>query len=131
MGLIFVVAMTMSAPANAKKGGMIGEKDQVHKIQSIDMKGKDGEKLYLGYMTESYFLIAGVYMKDAGYVIGIEGNDDSYYPMPTGDKLKSLQKSGVLPDPLPKYEIELMDYLFGFSLWILIAIAFIWGKLTK
>lgn len=44
---------------------------------------------------------------------------ESYYAL-TPKFIESLQAEKVLPSPLPKYSIDVMDYLMGYSLWIFI-----------
>ena len=46
----------------------------------------------------------------------------SFYPL-SEEKIKELQQSGLLPSPLPKYSIPLWDYIFGYSLWIILGFA--------
>lgn len=129
--LFFLALMSVSVPANAKGGGVIGERDNIHKIEDIKLTGNNGESLYLGYMTESYFLIAGVFMKDAGYVIGINGDDDAYYPMPEGEELKQLQAEGLMPKEIPSYKIPLLDYVIGFSLWLILPFILLYMKFSN
>lgn len=85
------------------------------------------------YKTTTYFFIAGVYFSNDGYVLQKQGNSDSYIPLTT-EEIQRFQQEGSLPDPMPKYSIPLMEYLFGYSLWILIAVfiggSWIWNKFT-
>ncbi len=97
-----------------------GHFQDIHKIVDVKLKGSNGDKLFLGYMTESYYIEAGVYIKDEGYILGVEGKEGSFYPMPTGNDLKSFQKNGFLPNPLPQYNIPIKDYIIGYSLWIIL-----------
>ena len=60
-------------------------------------------------------------MSDDGYVLGIRKSYGSYYPL-SEEKIKELQKSGALPVILPTYKIPLSEWLWGFSLWILLII---------
>ena len=98
-----------------------GERESIHKIVDIPLKGSKGEDLFLAYKTHSYFLLAGIYLEDDGYVIGISGNDNGYYPLPSGYKLREFREAGMLPIELPKYKITFLDYIIGYSLWIIIA----------
>jgi len=98
----------------------VGMIENVGKIEDVDLVGNDGEDLFLGYKTSSFFLGAGVFLKDDGYVLGVEGGD-GYYELGDDAELASLQASGLLPAPLPEYSIPLAEYAFGFSLWIVLA----------
>jgi hypothetical protein len=91
-----------------------GERESIHKIVDIPLKGSKGEDLFLAYKTHSYFLLAGIYVKDDGYVIGISGNDNGYYPLPSGYKLREFREAGMLPIELPKYKITFLDYIIGY-----------------
>lgn len=107
---------------------VIGDQESVRKLQHIDLKGPRGESLYLGHkITKSFFLL-GVSIKDDGYVIGVEGQSDIYYPMIKGEKLDQLKTLKLLPEPFPSYKLGIMDYLTGYSFWIaLIIVGFYYG----
>lgn len=49
-----------------------------------------------------------MWVKDDGYVLRVENDAHVYYPWPDAD-------------PLPPYSISIGDYLFGYSLWLVIA----------
>lgn len=40
----------------------------------------------------------------------------------TEPDLKEYQAAGYLPTTLPQYDIATADYLFGYSLWIIIGV---------
>jgi len=42
--------------------------------------------------------------------------------MPTGVQLSNFQQQGLLPSPLPAYTRDAIDYLIGFSLWLILAL---------
>ena len=97
---------------------MFGKQESINEIQDIPLQGPEGEDLILGYRTSSYFVGAGVYLKDDGYVLGVKG-EDAYFPLEQ-EYISELQAAGDLPEPLPAYSIALLDYAFGYSLWIII-----------
>lgn len=104
---------------SAKRGGGIfGKSERIVDISDVDIKGPNGEELYLAYKTTKVFFIMGVYMSNDGYVLGIKKSFNSYYPLSEA-KIKELQKSGALPAVLPSYKIPFSEWLWGFSLWIL------------
>lgn len=110
-----------------------GHFQDIHKIVDVKLEGKNGDKLFLGYITDSYYIEAGVYIKDKGYILGVEGEDDTYYPLPTGEDLKYYQINNLLPNPLPQYNIPIKDYLIGYSLWIILffVVAYYIGTLVS
>jgi uncharacterized protein len=97
---------------------LFGKQEDVQKIQDVPLKGPNGEDLFLGYKTSGYFLGAGVYISDDGYVLGIRGVKDEYFPLPRAEVLTQLQQERSLPSPLPQYSLSLLDYAFGYSLWL-------------
>lgn len=77
-------------------------------------------KYSLCHKYSIFFLVAGVYLQDDGYVLA-EGDDAFKYVPLDNAKIKEFQEKGLLPDPLPGYTIPVSQYLIGYSLWILIA----------
>ena len=114
------LVVLMSTEAFAKKG-LFGTDERIHKIEDVNIRGAKGEELYLGYKTSSLFIFFGAYLKDEGYVLGVKGSYGTYYPLDDA-QIKSFQDKGNLPTPLPSYKIALSDYIFGYSLWIMIVV---------
>lgn len=129
IGFIGIIFLFTSNSALAK-GGIFGMQETIHKIEDIPLKGANGEDLYLGYKTSTFFVLAGVYMTDDGYVLGVSGQSNSYYSLPDKEKLAQFQEARLIPQELPPYQIPLIEYLFGYSLWLLIAgsILYYWIK---
>ncbi len=127
-GLLLLAAfLCLLLPSrNASAALQFGEDDTIHFLQDVTLKGASEEALFLGYMTKIQFFIAGVYVTDAGYVLGVKGDSKRFYHMPTGEELARFQKGGLLPDPLPPYSLSIWDYLFGYSLWLVIAFTAAW-----
>jgi hypothetical protein len=98
-GLLLVVAFfCLLMPArNASAAWQFGEDDTIHFLQDVTLKGANQEALFLGYMTKIQFFVAGVYVTDAGYVLGVKGDSKKFYHMPTGEELARFQKGGFLP----------------------------------
>jgi hypothetical protein len=105
-----------------------GLDESINKIQDVSFKGSENEDLYLGHLTGILCIGAGVCLIDKGYVLGIKSGSRGYYPL-TQETIKSLQVRNLLPTPLPKYHISFIDYLFGYSLWIILAGAFVYYAL--
>lgn len=105
-----------------------GEDQEIRFIQDVTLKGAQDEALYLGYMTKTMNVVAGAYVEDAGYVLGVKGESKKYYPMPKGEDLARFQSGGYLPDPLPPYRLSFWDYLVGYSLWWSLAlVGLVWA----
>ena len=98
-----------------------GLHESVHWISDTELKGPNGETLFLGYKTSTYFFLLGVYIEDDGYVLGVKGESKKYMSMPSSDKIQLAQAIKLLPSPLPRYSIDPVEYMLGYSLWILIA----------
>lgn len=101
--------------------GMFGPDESITCIEDVALKGGNGEPLCLAYKRTIVFVFAGVYVKDDGYVLKPKAEARTYYPMPTATELDGFQAAGLLPRPLPPYSLSAWDYLFGYSLWIVIA----------
>src|SRR5580693_2157252 len=104
-------------------GLMFGADESIECITSVTLKGAKGEPLCLAFKTTKVFVGGGVYLKDDGYVLMIVKEHGSYYPMPAADEVESFQAQGLLPSPLPHYKVPIIEYLFGYSLWIVIVFA--------
>ncbi|HKY85488.1 MAG TPA: tetratricopeptide repeat protein, partial [Pseudorhodoplanes sp.] len=62
-------------------------------------------------------------------VLGVKGSTTSYFKLDDA-QIKTLQGRGLLPSPLPAYEISAFDYAFGYSLWGLLAFIVISGGIA-
>jgi len=125
--LIFVFS-TQQAHAGTLR---FGTNQSIRTIESSSLKGPKGEELYIGNIVETHYFLLGIYVKDGGYALGVKGKGDTFYPMPEGIKLKAAQAAGLLPIELPKYELGLMDYAIGYSLWLAILAIAGWAGLKR
>jgi hypothetical protein len=132
-GLLLAVAFfCLFLPSrNAEAAWQFGADETIHFLQDVTLKGANQEALFLGYLTKTQFVIAGVYITDEGYVLGVKGESKRYYNMPTGEELAGFQKGGFLPDPLPPYSLGFLDYFIGYSLWWAIAIMIVWWAVSS
>ena len=119
MPLVLVAMMMFLSTAADAARYQFGNVEDIHFIQDVDVTGSKGEKLYLAYKTSTMFALLPVYITDDGYVLGVSG-EDSYYTL-TEKQIADLQGSDLLPKPLPSYGLELMDYAFGYLLWLVLA----------
>jgi hypothetical protein len=123
---VVAVLLFLLLPVGTAHALTFGEDDKIHAIQDVDLKGAKGEALYLGHMVKTQFFGAGIYVTDGGYVLGVKGDSHTFYPMPKGEQLAKFQESGLLPNPLPPYSLNFFDYLFGYSLWIVLVVVIGW-----
>ncbi len=70
--LLFGLLLSDSAFAQP---GMIGNEDCLHHLRNLELKGPEGEELFLGYRTTTTWFLFGIYLKDQGYVLAVKGND--------------------------------------------------------
>lgn len=121
MGAIFAFILTLGTlftlPTYA---GVFGAQDSIKIIRHIPLKDSKGDDLYLGYRTTVVCFFAGIGLIDQGYVLGIKNRPREYYSL-TNEEIQRLQSQKILPSPLPKYTIDFIDYVFGYSLWIILA----------
>ena len=96
-----------------------GTSEKIKEIQ--DLKGTEYK---LCHKYTFHLFLAGVYLTDDGYVLQKKGNAVLYVPLDK-EKTDELQKSGLLPSPLPGYSIPITAYLFGYSLWLIVLVVII------
>lgn len=121
--IIVFAAIAVSAlpPPQAHAGKMFfGADEKLHVIAPTEMKSSSGAPLYLCFKTYSYFFVAGLYATSERVICDGELSK-SYWPMPEPARLKEFQAAGLVPDPLPDYQVDTIEYIFGYSMWILIA----------
>lgn len=124
--LLLIVGFVLIGLGPANADLQFGKDETVHFLEDVKVKGPAGEALFLGYKTTSQFFLAGIYIEDDGYVLGIRSDHSKYFALPAGDQLKGFQSRGLLPDPLPPYTLGFFDYLFGYSLWLVLAFLLVW-----
>jgi hypothetical protein len=105
------------SPSSARADMLFGPDESIHRITEVEI---DGETYYLAFKTTMYFFVAGVYVSDDGYVLQEKGKTNWFIPL-SQDEIRDLQAAGHLPDPLPRYTVPIWEYLFGYSLWIVVA----------
>jgi hypothetical protein len=122
-GLVIVASTFLMAiwSAGACAGLMFGTDEHLRLIAPVTFQGPSGERLYLARKVTMHCFIGPYSVSDDGFVLAVSGDPRKYYPMPDAQKVKMLQASGYLPNPLPPWELSLFDKLFGNSLWLLIA----------
>ena len=131
--IVGMAAILFFSPSQARGfGGYFGTQDRIKCILPIKDEKPAGEKPAiwtaqnvnspknsLCHKYSMFFVVAGVYLQDDGYVLA-EGDDAYRYVPLDSAKIKEFQEKGLLPDPLPGYTIPLSQYLIGYSLWILL-----------
>jgi tetratricopeptide (TPR) repeat protein len=105
-----------ASPALAAKI-MFGTKEYLEKIQDTDIKGPNGEALYLGYKYSHHALILPYRTTDDGYILGVVGQQ-RYYAL-DAPLIAGLQAKRLLPSPLPAYSVSWPDFLIGYLLWFI------------
>ena len=107
--------------AIARHNGFVDHEVLIHHLVDVDVKGAKGEPLFLGYKTYRQRIAGflGLFITDDGYVLGVRGNADEYYPM-TPEETKGFQEKGFLPTPLPAYSLSFSDYFSGYSFWLVV-----------
>jgi tetratricopeptide (TPR) repeat protein len=118
LGALFAVTLS-AGPAQAAKL-WFGTQDYLVKLQDVDIKGPGGEALYLGYKYSFHCFALPYYATNDGYILGVRGQD-RFLKLDQA-RIQSFQASGSLPSPLPPYELSLIDYAMGYSLWIVLLV---------
>lgn len=124
------VAFAVMFAPHAEAAGMFGEQDNFKTLAKLSIPAdviaaNDLPKEWAGNveLTEhstTLFILAGVYVSDKGYAIK-PTTGDSYWDL-TEEQAKLLSEAGILPNPLPPHEMDMLDLIFGYSLWIVIAV---------
>jgi tetratricopeptide (TPR) repeat protein len=120
VAVVGLVAMPMVGVTPAQAKLYFGTQDYLRKIQDVDIKGPKGEELYLGYKYSFHSFLLPYGMTVEGHILGVRG-ERSYFRL-TDATIKSFQARGLLPSPLPPYQLSVLDYAFGHALWIVLAV---------
>lgn len=128
--LIAAFALLALMPRDAQAKMYFGDQDYVRLIQDIPLKGPNGEALFLGYRYRMSFFVAGLYVKDEGYVLGVKGNSERFFRMPDAIYITKWQSEGLLPKPFPPYRLNAFDYLIGYSFWPMLAAIIGFGAIS-
>ena len=99
---------------------MFGVSETIRCLQDLNQPGPKGESLCLGHKFTVFHFVGPVGLHDDGYVLGVKGTHQ-YYEL-SKEMIAQNQASGALPSPLPGYALAIGDYLWGYSLWIMLAI---------
>ncbi len=140
MKLVLAVAalaaafLAITPAAEARGFGRFGEEDNFNKVQALTVPAELADALppewsrgiELDTHTITHWFGAGAWLEEKGFAIVVPGTED-YWQL-DDEMTAELQGAGILPSPMPKYEIPIMDYVFGYSLWIVLgAIALFYG----
>jgi hypothetical protein len=108
-----------------------GKEEAIRCIADVALKGEHGEELCIAYKTSTYWVGAGVYVRDDGYVARARGGGSSttYYSL-TKEEIAAHQSAGLLPTPLPAYRLPVADYMLGYSLWLVLVFSIAWAVLA-
>ena len=90
-------------------------------IESFEIPTADGltEVCYAAKVaTESFFIPWRVYVDD--YVFATDESASIYYNT-NNSLIKSLQSTEKLPTPLPEYQIQGFELIWGNAVWLLVA----------
>jgi hypothetical protein len=124
-GAILLPAISTSAFAAKLR---FGDEDTLTVYAETNVRA-GADKLSLCYKATTFWLLAGVYT--TGEVVLCNQARTRYWPLPTGDKLAELQRAGQIANPVPTYERPVIEYIFGYSLWILIGGLAVGGVLGR
>jgi hypothetical protein len=89
----------------------------VQPVSHVDIRGPNGEFLYLGYKITYQCFIFPYAMSDDGYVLGVRGSGDASFPLDKAS-IEKYQADGSLPSPLPEFKISIGRYVMGHFLWV-------------
>ena len=125
--VLLLHAMARAEPAQVTIGVFVNKIQDLTipgDIDPADLPPEWQKGIELDSHTVTHWIGGGAWLENVGYAIRVPGADD-YWAL-DAEMTKALQEAKVLPDPLPKYEIPVMDYVFGYSLWIIIGVLAVW-----
>lgn len=130
LSLLLACLLALSAPVAAQT---FGNEETLHKLQDVEIVGAENEALSLGYKTTTHNILLPYTITDDGYVLVVRDDSKKFYTM-TAEEIAGWQDAGLLPDPLPPYEISLLDRIMGHLLYptlVLIALLYLVPWLRK
>jgi hypothetical protein len=131
---LFVVAFALSCVlAGTAQAARFGKDEKCRFIDDVrvphavasSVPAQWTEGVYLGRRIETYWFGAGVSFKDHGLAI-CSKRGDAYWGLDEGD-VTQLQAARILPTPLPNDALLPLDWVFGYSLWLLLAAILGWS----
>lgn len=126
--LLFIVSALLALAAGpAQAAFSFGAEETLHSLADVGVVGAEGEALALGYKTTTQNFLLPYTISDDGYVLVVKDDPGKYYSM-TDEEVAAWQESGLLPDPLPAYEVPLVERILGYLLWpTLVVIGLVYG----
>jgi len=113
-------AIFSAMPAHAAKLHF-GADERIHFVQDVSLQGPQDEDLYLGRMVVTKSFLLPYVVKDEGFVLGVTGDSHRYFSLPEEATVQAMQSAGLLPNPLPPYELTTLDLVMGNLLWLFVA----------
>lgn len=120
MKAVLIAALVLVSVNICQAAMMFGEDDNIYAIQDVELTSPNNQPMQLAHRVTNHFFIGGIYSSDNGYVLIEKGGKDEYWTL-TENEILQYQADGFLPTPMPAYKIPFWDYLFGYSLWLIIA----------
>lgn len=127
------LASLLTVLPSAGAGMTFGAEESLHRLVDVEVVGENNEPLSLGYKTTTQNFLLPYTLSDDGYVLMPRDNSGNYYNM-TEEDIARWQANGSLPDPLPAYDISLLDRVLGYLLWptlVVIALLYLVPWLRK
>ncbi len=75
-------------------GMMFGKDETIDCIVDVQLEGASQEALCLAHKHTKIFVVAGVWVRDDGYVLGVKGESKKFYDMPKQLTNESLRPTG-------------------------------------
>jgi len=129
--LIATFAFLGSMSSDAQAGFYFGNAQYIKFLQDVPLKSPNGEPLFLGHMYRTTYFIAGLYVTDEGYVLGLKRDSNRFLRMNDAAQVGQWQNEGLLPKQFPPYRLSVYDYLIGYSFWITLAVILGWRPVTR
>lgn len=116
--IVLVIGLVAAPPAHAWR---FGADEELHPLVDVGVQLSKGEPLVLGFKTTIRNFVLPYALSDDGYVLIVKGTSDRYYDLPE-ERIQEWQEAGLLPSPLPKYEVPLIERIFSYALYAAIVL---------
>lgn len=94
------------------------------RIALVRARNANGEQMFIGHRVTFNWFILPYGVSDGGYVLTSKDGSNARRLEPALRDV--LQKQGLLPTPLPAYEMSFVDRLLGNALWIVLLLVTAW-----
>jgi len=117
---VLILGLFSQAEARIKIPIPWGTDQEIHKIQPLIIPDAEDDSPYLGYVTETTYVlwIFGLSIENQGYAIGEGLESENRGSLLNAELLSQFQTEGIIPNTIPSSpSLSFLDILKGYSFW--------------